>query len=111
MKPFANLKEARKGLKLPGGEHAQIYLPDEGDFFTWSKRGGYADNVMKKLRESLLKMRWVKTDSKGYAVPDGSVMGRTDYLSKRGWTISIDASYGGIKWDNWFGITLKRSEQ
>jgi hypothetical protein len=105
-KVFKTLKEARKGLKLPGGQDAEINTWGGEETYHWSKRGGYADKKMQSLRDSLRKARWVRSDHKGFAVPDGSVIGGTDYWTKWGWVVSISESYGGIKWDNSFGVSL-----
>jgi len=110
MKTCATLKEARKGVKLPGGVDAEVNSWGGRETYHWSKHGGYADNVMRKLRDSLRKMRWKQTDHKGFAVPDGSVIGGTDFWSKGGWIISIGESYGGIKWDNSFHVSMSKIE-
>lgn len=109
MKTYASLKEACKGLKLPGGANAMVNSWGGGrEEYSWSKRGGYADKVLQKLRESLRKARWTMSDSKGFAVPDGSVMGGTCYWTKGGWIVTISESYGGVKWDNSFRVDLRK---
>lgn len=110
MKIFKNLKEARKGLKLPGGQAASVDKWGGNESYSWDKRGGYADNVMQKLRDSLRKARWTMSDHKGFVVPDGSFVRGTNYWTKGGWVVAVSETYGGIKWDNWFGISLKKAK-
>jgi len=105
---FANLKAARKGLKLPGGQNAYISSYGGVEEYSWSKRGGYADGVLDKLRSSLRTARWKQSDSNGFGNPDGSVMGNSNYWTKGGWIVGITESYGGIKWDNNFYVTMKK---
>lgn len=113
MKIFKNLKEARKGLKLPGGQNADVTSAADvtkwggEENYSWSKRGGYADTVMEKLRGSLRKARWTMSDHKGFAVPDGSFVGGTNYWTKGGWVVAASETYGGVKWDNSFSVTLR----
>jgi hypothetical protein len=109
-KVFASLKEARKGLKLPGGQDASVNSWGGEESYSWSKRGGYADAKLQRLRDSLRTKRWVRSDHKGFAVPDGSVIGGTDYWTRNGWVVAIGESYGGIKWDNSFHVSLGKAK-
>ena len=79
--------------------------------YSWHKRGGYADKKLRAVRDSLRKMRWKQTDSKGFAVPDGSFIGSTQYYAKGGWVVSVSESYGGVKWDNSFDVRLSKAKE
>lgn len=111
MKAFETLKQARKGLKLPGGQDAEVHTYGDSESYSWYKRGGYADKKLRALRDSLRKMRWKQTDSKGHAVPDGSFIGSTQYYAKSGWVVSVSENYGGIKWDNSFSVNLSKAKE
>lgn len=115
MKAFPSLRAARKGLKLPGGQDADVHsFEHDGvkhESYSWYKRGGYADKKLHALRDSLRKTRWKQTDSKGHCVPDGSYIGSTQYYAKGGWIVSVGESYGGVKWDNSFSVNLSKAKE
>ncbi len=107
MPTFTSLKEARKGLKLPGGENADVFTHGGVSSYSWHKRGGYADKVLEKLHASLRTKRWKAAGRNGSGTPDGSFIGHGEAFERNGWRLTIHETYGGVKWDNSFSIELK----
>lgn len=75
---------------------------------SWYKRGGYADKQFDRVEEKLKKAGFKAVDSRSTGNPDGSVMGNNSlFRHKSGATATFTKSYGNVKSDNSFTITIK----
>lgn len=97
-----------KGLKLPGGAKAKFSM----DGYSWSKRGGYADNVFKPIWDLLGKehLGFKKVQQSKHDVPDGSAMSSGNVYSNGKFTLTIHTTYGSTAYDNYYSIYLRPIE-
>lgn len=96
-----------KGLALPGGEKAE-HNHIEGTY-SWHKHGGYADNVKKKLYDSIPKAGWKKVEDTSHGSPDGSVMGGGTHYRKGDHILKTGSSYGSVAYDNFHHISIQKA--
>lgn len=101
----AQLKPLVKLLQLPSGGRLGFHGPD---VWSWNKRGGFAgDKAVERVKAAAIKAGWSNTPT-SHAVPDGSTIGRGGvFYSPEGHQLNANSSYGGVKSDNYFTISLK----
>jgi hypothetical protein len=102
-----DVKDMVRTLGLPGGKDA--YTHSNGH--SWSKRGGYADSILKRVHTSAKAAGFTPSHESSSSPDGGYVRGGTHYTSPDGqWKLSTSSGYGNTAHDNYHSVELKRTK-
>ena len=79
------------------------------DGYSWSKRGGYADNVLRPVYDALKHetLGFKKVDHQSSNTPDGSHFNERPIYSNGKFDLVINEHLGGVAYENSYSITLR----